>query len=167
MSLETQDKKIVVAFTGHRKIDGPPGEVRHFLLSKLANDRRIWKTISGGALGWDQVALTASKQAGLYHLLAEPFLGFWEKWPPHIVEEYMELKYRELHEDDDEVVQVSDPGYENWKYHARNEYMVNRADEVWAWWDGTRKGGTYACLKYAHKKGIPIVNIYKEFHNIS
>lgn len=36
-----------------------------------------------------------------------------------------------------------------WAYHRRNEYMVDHAETVVAFWNGRRSGGTYACIKYA------------------
>lgn len=172
--METNAKEeVTIAFTGHRPSklpngwEGPHTEVLLFLTKKLVNyEKRIVHGIQGGALGWDQIAGQAMVYAGIYQTLAEPFPGFWKKWRIHQIEDYMEFKYGQLQEDYDEVVQVNpDEDYAAWKLHARNEYMVNRCDEVWAWWDGTRKGGTYACLQYAHKKGIPIVNLYKEYYS--
>ena len=146
-----------IALTGHRPSklpngwDGPHDEVRLFLQKRIARDNEICKVISGGALGWDQIGIEAAKYAGADVLLAEPFLYFWRKWQPHQIDKYMWMKYDLLGEDD-KIVQVnSDEEYQAWKLFARNEYMVDRADEVWAWWDGTRKGGTYSGLQYDHK----------------
>lgn len=77
----------------------------------------------------------------------------------------MGLRFRAIYEEEFVTV-TDDETYAPWKLHKRNEYMVNMADEIWAWWNGDRSGGTYACVKYAHKKGKKIVNLYKKFHNL-
>lgn len=45
-----------------------------------------------------------------------------------------------------------------WVYQDRNEWMVDRADHVIAFWDGS-KGGTANCVKYANKVGKPVTVI--------
>lgn len=40
----------------------------------------------------------------------------------------------------------------------RNEFMVNRADEILAVWNGT-PGGTANCVNYARKVGKPVQNL--------
>lgn len=59
------------------------------------------------------------------------------------------------------VVNVTDsdsyPG--PWCYHKRNEWMVDSATNVLAYWAGKESGGTYACMNYARKVGKPIRNI--------
>ena len=168
----------IVAFTGHRPSklpngwDGPHTEVFLFLVKKLLVENRkqeIERAYTGGALGWDQIALEACYQDGIRQTLVEPFPGFWRKWSVKQIEEYMQMKHTYLNlEGNDEIVHSNpDEDYAPWKLHARNEYMVNRCTELWAWWDGTRKGGTFQCVKYAHKQGKKIVNVYKEFHCIS
>lgn len=44
-----------------------------------------------------------------------------------------------------------------WFYHNRNKYMVDHADVLIAVWNGTKKGGTFACLSYAKKVGVPVI----------
>jgi len=42
----------------------------------------------------------------------------------------------------------------------RNKYMVDRADEIIAVWDGSNSG-TSNCINYAKKQGKPVINIYE------
>lgn len=60
----------------------------------------------------------------------------------------------------DEIVQVSDKPYQPYLMQLRNEYNVDRCDELLAIWDGIKEGGTYNCIKYAttKKKHIKIIN---------
>lgn len=44
-------------------------------------------------------------------------------------------------------------------FQARNEAMVDGADLVVAWWNG-RPSGTANTVRYAHKIGCPVKNIY-------
>lgn len=68
--------------------------------------------------------------------------------------------YQRVLDRSSQVVYVSDaetyPG--PWVYQKRNEWMVDHADRVVAYWDGTA-GGTANCVKYAKKKGVPVRNI--------
>jgi uncharacterized phage-like protein YoqJ len=66
------------------------------------------------------------------------------------------------------VVNVDDsPDYKGpWQYHKRNEWMVDNADRVLAYWSGKEEGGTYACIQYAEKKANPrkkVRNCYDYF----
>lgn len=47
-----------------------------------------------------------------------------------------------------------------WMYQRRNEWMVDNSDNaVLAVWDGTEKGGTFNCVKYA--RGIHGMRIWR------
>lgn len=46
-----------------------------------------------------------------------------------------------------------------WAYQKRNEWMVDNATHILAYWDGSA-GGTGNCVKYAKKVGKPVRNIY-------
>jgi uncharacterized phage-like protein YoqJ len=48
-----------------------------------------------------------------------------------------------------------------WVYQRRNEWMVDEADAVVTFWDGTA-GGTKNCLDYAGYKEKPIENLYEQ-----
>jgi uncharacterized phage-like protein YoqJ len=45
----------------------------------------------------------------------------------------------------------------------RNIWMVDHADEVWAFWDGS-KGGTANCVKYAERVNKPVRNLFTEYN---
>lgn len=54
--------------------------------------------------------------------------------------------------------------YKEGEYHPskmqkRNEFMVDNSDIVVAIWDGSKKGGTYNCVKYAKTNNKRIIHI--------
>jgi len=169
-----------IAFTGHRpdKLpggwDGDHSNLIKFISRKI-EEENISDIYVGGALGLDQIALEAALHVWDYKNnytinICEPFPYFWRRWRPNQIEKYMKLKYSCLGETDwpSNLIHVdSNEEYQPYKMHRRNEFMVNEATELWAWWNGNRKGGTYACVKYAFQKHKSIINLYKEFNNIS
>ena len=55
----------------------------------------------------------------------------------------------------DEVHYICD-GYTSFAYQKRNEWMVDRSSRVIAVYNG-EAGGTRNTIRYAEKKGVPIV----------
>jgi len=167
-----------IAFTGHRPdklpggwddTDGKQKEMVDWLKKKLAKEARNGRfyIVDGGALGWDQIALEASlKLVGLYSpimiTIVEPHKYFWAKWRPEQIEKYMQLKYSST-DTPRKVVVLHDGGYAAWKMLKRDEWMVNNCDELWAYYDGSPKGGTAFTIEYAKKKGVKIRNLYDEY----
>jgi uncharacterized phage-like protein YoqJ len=58
-----------------------------------------------------------------------------------------------------EVKLVTDARYSAWAMMRRNEAMVDHANMVLAWWDGT-PGGTKNCIDYAEQQGKPVRSLY-------
>ncbi len=112
--------------------------------------------ISGMALGVDTVfahAAISLKNAGypIVFTAAIPFNGQEHMW-----NEYTQNHYRDLLSHADTIQIVCNGEYAAWKMQKRNEFMVDRCDELIAVWDGT-KGGTANCVNYAKgKKPITI-----------
>ncbi len=157
-----------VAFTGHRpeKLGGyrpgNPTEVRIRTVLKEIVARAIAKGytrfISGGALGVDQWAaeavLAARKEhPGLELVIAVPFEGQEALWNAGDRE-----RYQRILESADAVRIICGGRPAAWKYQKRNEWMVDNADVLVAVWDGSR-GGTANCVRYAVRKGIPILRL--------
>ena len=114
--------------------------------------------ISGMALGVDTIfadlAIAMKMKGYPVKLIAcIPFVGQERKWPAR-AQEY----YRNLLSMADEIVVCSPGDYDAYKMQVRNEYMVNRCDELIAVWDGS-SGGTGNCVEYAKsKKNITYIN---------
>ena len=157
----------IVAFTGHRpgKLPGGWDGCHGKLILKTTNlliREDVGRVISGGALGIDQIAMHAAQYSGAYLTLIEPFPGFWRKWPIKKIEEYMKLKYSFMDGMLTFIYANNEKAYQPWKMQQRNKMMVDRAEEVWAYWDGS-EGGTANCVAYARKKGVPVKNLIVEF----
>ena len=150
----------VVAFTGHRpnKIGGYDNYVLHSrireaIIDKL-RDRPISRAICGMALGVDQLAFEACLMCSVPVVAAIPFAGQEARWPEHAQAYYRNLLWRASN-----VTVVSLGGYSAHKMQVRNEWMVDRAHELWAVWNGT-SGGTANCIGYCRRKGKPVHNLW-------
>lgn len=141
--------EVVMNITGHRPeaLDSSPEWVRQELKAALL-DLGVTRLYQGMAAGVDLWSAGVAWQVGIPYVACRP----WEGHKPR-KEDYELYNWVLAHAD--EVVTVSDavqyPGA--WVYHARNEYMVDNApDGVIAVWNGSEKGGTAACVKYAMRK---------------
>jgi uncharacterized phage-like protein YoqJ len=156
---------MVVAVTGHRpnKMYGYDlydaryikikNEMKQFLIEK-----KCTVGISGMALGIDQLfalAIIELKEEGYDIQLwcAIPCRNHSCKWPKHAQELYQKILERA-----DKVVYVSEENYAPYLMQKRNEWMVDRIDELLAIYNGT-PGGTKNCIDYAKKLGKPITII--------
>lgn len=157
---------MVIAVTGHRpnKLFGyNMNDSRYMAMKDMMKGYLIGKecreAYSGMALGVDQlfaIAVLQLKKSGYDIKLhcAIPCLNHSSKW----TEESQGL-YNSILEKADSVEIVTKEPYAAYLMQKRNEYMVDRADEVLAFWDGSN-GGTGSCIDYAKKKGkkITIIN---------
>lgn len=109
------------------------------------------------ALGWDQALAEACVLEGYPFDAYVPFLGQESVWPKESQDHYKWLMSRA-----DLIVYTCPPGYAAWKMQARNEKMVQAAEEVLALWNGT-SGGTANCVTYAGKVGKPVVNVWDKW----
>lgn len=54
-----------------------------------------------------------------------------------------------------------------WLFHARNTFMVDRAERVLAIWNGQEHGGTYHAISYALMRGKVIIRIDPRTQEVS
>lgn len=149
-----------VAITGHRpdSLDGdftltsPLWQWVRQTLPQVWAELGTATVIQGMAVGVDQLAGFLALEAELRVHAAIPFAGQDARWP-----ELARRRWRWLDARVHERTVVSDGGYAAWKLHARNEFMVDRADVLVAVWNGKRSGGTGGCVAYAERRGVPIV----------
>lgn len=66
-------------------------------------------------------------------------------------------RFRTLIEQAEEVVILSE-GYHIGAYHARNDFLVENASIIIAYYDGT-KGGTHYTIRRALRRGLRIINL--------
>ena len=69
------------------------------------------------------------------------------------------MVYNGLMDSADEVIILSEYYYTRC-FLDRDEFMVENASLLIAFYDGREKGGTYYTFKKANSLGIPVVNIY-------
>lgn len=156
---------LIVAGTGHRPEDAEP---ETFVRVKVATkfrytDKKIDAFITGMAAGFDLWAADEAHEQGIDLIAAVPWKGHTprkddEELYAHILSVAKEVVY--VH--DSEGLSQAENGYPgHWVYHKRNEYMVDRADLVLAYWNPNKEfGGTFQCYKYAKEQGKPIANIW-------
>jgi uncharacterized phage-like protein YoqJ len=146
---------VIIAGTGHRPEKMPAeGTVR---LQTYHSIKTLPGSvfISGMAAGFDLWAadVIQSDLEGWDVWCAVPFKGH----KPRAKDEKL---YNRVLSRASQVVYVDEstkyPG--PWVYQKRNEWMVDHADRVLAYWDGT-EGGTCNCVKYAKEKKVPVRNI--------
>lgn len=156
------DRTVSAAFTGHRFYDFSQREfIQERLTSAIseAYDHGIRNFISGFALGIDLMAaqLVQSLKCnlpGISLTAAIPFEGQAERYNI-----YDKRVYRRLLELADKVIVLSDCYYPRC-FLDRDEFMVENASYLIAYYDGREKGGTYYTVKKARERGIPIINVY-------
>lgn len=117
--------------------------------------------ITGGAQGFDQAVAHAAQILGLPYIMAVPFDGQESKWP-----EEAKRFYRDLVASAQSVYVVSPGGYANWKFIARDKWMVDNADMIIALRDSKpEKSGTGITVDYAQKQGKTVVNLWDDWVN--
>lgn len=108
------------------------------------------KIIQGQAHGVDLWSARLAFEMKIPYIAVRPYAG-------HMVPEKYKIDYKKALFHAEEVVIVNpDIEYKVWYMHQRNEWMVDHADAVFAIWNGSEKGGTAACVRYAQKVGKPI-----------
>lgn len=157
--------RYTVAVTGHRpnKLFGYDlNDDRYVAIKNIMKGYLIGvgctDAYSGMALGIDQlfaIAVLQLKNEGYPIKLhcAIPCANHSSAWP-----ESSQVLYKKILSKADTVEMVSNEPYAPWLMQKRNEYMVDRADEILAFHDGT-KGGTKNCVDYAKKVGRKITII--------
>lgn len=114
----------------------------------------VFTIISGMALGvdtiWALVALKLKRQYPWKFRLecAIPCVGQEERW-----REEDKKRYKQILNQADEVVYVTETAYTPNCMQLRNQYMVDTCDYLYGVWDGS-SGGTKNCLDYAKSKNV-------------
>ena len=158
------DNYYYIAGTGHRP-NKCGGSYEEYFNGELENQKNMCisylteknksniKIISGGAQGWDTAIALAAIELELPLIVAIPCANQASRWTGQSREIYDFI----LSEADEKYV-LSDK-YTAWCMHNRNYWMVDRCDEVLAYWNRKKKGGTYNCVTYAKKKGVAVINL--------
>lgn len=139
-----------VAMSGHRPEKIPDEQV---VRDKIRDGLHILgasQLIVGMAAGVDLWAGDVALKVGYPYVAAKP-------WATHKAREGDEELYARVIEGAMRVVNVSESLTYTYPslYQDRNKWMVDRADVVFAIWDGS-SGGTRNCVNYAIKRSVPI-----------
>lgn len=145
----------IVAVTGHRSEDAESEDTVRTKFRDAFHASGASVVIVGMANGADLWAGDVALDLGLEVWAARP-------WRTHGPRRGDEALYARVIEGASRVVDVVDadtyPG--PWAYHRRNEWMVDHADELLAYWSGKKKGGTFACVNYCKAVQKEWTNVY-------
>lgn len=156
-------KDVILSGTGHRPnklnneydLKGPLTKAISIKVYDIFNLISPDEVVTGMALGFDMILAVCSIRAGIKFTAAVPFKGQELSWPLASQRLYNSILENTLCT----PIIISEGPYAAWKMQTRNEWMVNRANEIIACWDGT-EGGTGNCVKYAQ-------GVYKKIHRIN
>ena len=130
-----------IAVTGHRpeRIKGHEKEIYEWFKKKFAAIHPE-EIITGMAEGVDRIAAQAAKDMKIPYLCVYPYK-----------KKSFSFEENELIQNAAGVVYLSENFYYGC-YHARDKFMVDRANKVLVVWDGKTGGGTYFTMNYANDK---------------
>lgn len=166
---------MIIAGTGHRpnklgleyKYNGPYSEhIRHRLGSILLS-KSPEAIISGMALGFDTLLAMIAIELKIPLFAYIPFKGQERMWPTFSKKVYYDLLKRAS------IIRICDvnqavtykqyqdsldTAYSKSKMDRRNENMIDDANEIVSYYDGT-PGGTANCIKYIQEQGKSIIYV--------
>lgn len=151
------------AFTGHRTLSMDSQKQVCALLRQLVPtllSRGIDTFYFGGALGFDTVAaeclhgLRDRDRLPIRTVIAVPCRDQDSRWNAAQVQ-----RYRRMLADANHVVILSESHYAGCMLE-RNQYMVDRANTLIAFYQPGRRGGTEYTVHYARRLGRRIINLY-------
>lgn len=153
----TNDRQTTAAFTGHRTYaDDVPEALRANL--DLLYARGIRTFLCGMAVGFDLAAAEAvlTCRAGRQDarlVAVVPFEGQEDRFL-----QADRARYRRILDEADATVVLS-PAYHRGCYAVRNDYLVDHASVLIAWYDGSA-GGTHYTVQRALRRRLEIVNLH-------
>ena len=150
-------RNITVAFTGHRTYCGEANSDLHQTILRLCEEG-FTRFLCGMAWGFDLAAgeavAEAKKHCSEIELVAVvPYDGFGSLFRGDDAEQYGRVMAAA-----DEVVVVSEQGGDA-AFRRRNDYLVDNASIVVAWFDGVPRGGTAYTVRRARHSRLPVVNL--------
>ena len=150
-------RNITVAFTGHRTYCGEANSDLRQTILKLCEEG-FTRFLCGMAWGFDLAAgeavAEAKKHCSEIELVAVvPYDGFEGLFRGDDAEQYGRVMAAA-----DEVVVVSEQGGDA-AFRRRNDYLVDNASIVVAWFDGVPRGGTAYTVRRARHSRLPVVNL--------
>lgn len=154
------DRSHTVAFTGRRSYRGQAADLLPVTLEALYN-RGYRRFLSGMAAGFDLAAAEAVLALGQAH--PDVALVCVVPFPDHAcrLSAADRTRFDRLLVRAAEVVctaQHYTPGC----YARRNDYLVDHAAYLVAYFEGNPSGGTYYTVRRAHRQHLPVENLYPD-----
>ncbi|MEG1760062.1 MAG: SLOG family protein [Alistipes sp.] len=153
----TIDRTTTVAFTGHRTYDGRAAEMLCATIAALYH--RGYRTfMSGMAVGFDLAAAEAviacrAQLPGLHLLCAVPF-----EEQPRQFSAVDKQRYAALLATAD-AVEIVCAHYLSECYTLRNNFLIDNASTLIAYYDGSA-GGTHYTFRRAQRQRLEIINLF-------
>lgn len=154
------DRAATAAFTGHRSYDGSAAaQLAQTVRALYARGFRTF--LCGMAPGFDLAAAEAVlDQAdgcpGIGVVAVIPFAHHIDRLP-----EADRPRYRRVLDRSADVVTLADR-YTPRVYLRRNDFLVDNASYVVAWYDGNISCGTGYTVSRAHRLRLPVENLYPD-----
>lgn len=148
---------MIVAFTGHRTYQHSAEEqLRTTILSLYNQGARTFRV--GMAEGFDLAAAEAILEimSESCDITLEAYIP-WQGFNSHLTSDKQE-RYQRILQQCDTITTISEE-FRPWVFRERNDRLVEGADYVVAWWDGSSSGTGYTVRK-ALKKRCKVVNLY-------
>ena len=156
------EKNRSVAFTGHQDYDGRADGILRAVVYRLWSEGfRFF--LSGMACGFDLAAAEAvlalrGECAGMELVAVVPFAG-----QPESFSDADKRRYADVLTAADRTVVLAD-SYSRGCYYRRNDYLVDHAVRVVAWYI-RRNSGTGYTVRRARHQGIEVLNLYEDKMN--
>lgn len=160
--LTTENQRLrrsTAAFTGHRSYRGEADDELRLLVRDLyANGIR--RFLCGMSWGFDlaagEIVAELKRECEDVQLVAvEPFAAFRALFHGADAEQYD----RVLAAADERIVVAEEQAG---AYMARNDFLVNNASLVVAWWSYTPRGGTAYTVRRAERSRVEVTNLYPQ-----
>lgn len=155
------ESRITAAFTGHRSYRGQATEALDGAVGGLC-DRGYRIFLCGMALGFDMAAAesvlrirTLRPRDRIRLVAVVPFPGQAARYPAA-----ERVRYDRIIAAADDVVEIA-PQYVGHCYALRNDFLVDNASAIVAWYDGSA-GGTRYTIRRARRLRREILNLRPE-----
>lgn len=151
------DSLTSVAFSGHRTYCGDAADALHRTVGELY--ARGFRTfLSGMAVGFDLAAAEAvlelrERVPGVRLVAAVPFRGQESRFSPADRERFRRVLAAA------DSVEVLAPAYHRGCYAVRNDFLVDNACVLVAWYDGS-PGGTRYTVRRALGRGLEVIDLH-------
>lgn len=148
---------IVVSFTGHRNYNNSANNKLRDTITSLYNiGARIFRV--GMAEGFDMTAAEIVIELMSEHndIALEAYIP-WPEFANHFNNSEAQ-RYDNILKHCSSLYLASDE-FNKGVYHKRNDMLVEDANYLVAWWDGSSSGTGYT-VKQARKKHLKLINLY-------